>query len=123
MELDIQQTTTTELDTKVPDFSVASQILDSPINQEETLWNDGEWTKKLGYWKTIPEFNRPITALAIWTAGKGYTAKPFQQVILDHIIGWGEDTFTSVMINMLKVKKFAGDAYAEAVRDEKTKIL
>ena len=120
---DIQQTDKIELNTKVDDFSVNAQTLDSAANQKETEWFDPDWTKKVGYWKTIPEFNGPITALSIWTAGKGYTAKPFQKVLLDHIIGWGEDTFTSVMINLIKVKKFAGDSYAEIVRDEGTKIL
>ncbi len=123
MELDITQTSTVDLKSLVPDFSVQNQILDGPTDIKETFWMDEEWTKKVGYWKTIPEFNRPITALSVWTAGKGFTTQPNFQVILDKIIGWGEDSFTSIMQNLIKTKKFAGDSYAEIIRNKETATL
>ena len=124
MNLDIRQTTQTDMASKVADYSVPSAITDKPGVQEETTYDNANYSQQLGYFKTIPELNRAITALAIWTAGKGYTAEnKNQEAILDNITGWGEDTFTAILINMLRVKKFAGDAFAEIIRDEKTGTL
>ena len=107
MKLDITKTEQTDLDTTIQDFNVEAKTLDGETSTKETEYMNEEWTKQLGYWYSIPELNRAITALAFWTAGKGFTARPFQKVILDHIKGWGEDTFTSIIQNMIKIKKFS----------------
>lgn len=64
---------------------------------------------------TIPEYQRAVQTYATWILGKGSTSR--QQVKLDNIRGWGEDTFLSVMWNMLVIKKVNGDSFAEVVRD------
>ena len=38
----------------------------------------------------------------------------------EDIRGWGEDTFMSILWNMLVIKKIGGDAFAEIIRDEET---
>ena len=123
MKLDITQTSQTSMDTKVNDFSIDQENIEDASSQKETFYMNENWNTQLGYFKHIPELNRAITALAIWTAGKGYTTDTATEVMLDNIIGWGEDTFTSIMINMLKVKKFGRDAYAEIIRNEKSGTL
>ena len=73
MDTDIQATTTTQLDSGVPDVSVSAKIIDEAGPQPETYWTNPDWTKNLGYFKQIPEFKEPIRALARWTVGKGFS--------------------------------------------------
>lgn len=120
---DIRQTTTSELASNQSDFSVSSKQTDSPSDYGESYWDSPYWTKWLGYYTKIPELKQAINALATWTAGRGWTTDPRTQVILDHITGWGEDTFQSIMENMIIVKKINGDSFAEIIRDEKSGTL
>ena len=60
---------------------------------------------------------KAIDAFATWVIGKGYTADPETTVILDHITGWGEDTFKSILWNAIVTKKIGGDCFVEIMRD------
>lgn len=115
-EYDVYNTTTTTMDSDVKNFSVNSQALDEPNVSGETTYDSPYWNEYLGYYKTIPELKQAVDALARWTAGKGYKTNPITEVILEHITGWGEDTFQSIMTNMIIVKKINGDAFAEIIR-------
>ena len=123
VDTDVGQAVTTDMTSRVDDYSVDAAITDAAGNQLETVWTNDRWSQQLGYFKKIPELNRAITALAIWAAGKGYTTNTATEVLLENITGWGEDTFTSIMINLLKVKKIAGDAFAEIIRNPETRTL
>lgn len=121
MKLDIQQTTTTELDTKVDEFSVAAKKIDSPTQEGENYWYFEDWPEKLGYYSEIPEYQKAIHTYATWVLGKGFTTPSSRnQVILDNFTGWGEDSIHAILWNMLVVKKINGDSFAEIVRDEET---
>lgn len=120
-ELDIRETTTTGMDTAVSNYAVGSKIIDE-AGTNETYWDSPNWSKYLGYYKSIPELKKAVDALAYWTAGKGYKCDSRTQIILNIITGWGEDTFQSILQNMLVVKKINGDAFAEIIR-EKSDIL
>jgi len=118
MQTDITQTTNTDLDTTIDDFEVGAMHLDSPSGTKETKYVNSDFTKWLGYYKTT-SIKKPIDAYATWVLGKGFeTALPKDRVILDNITGWGEDTFLSIMWNMLVTKKFNGDSYAEIIRND-----
>lgn len=124
MENDIRQTTTTELNTKIDNYSVSSGSLDSPEDQKETYWDNQYFDDYLGYYQKIPELKKAIDTFATWVLGQGYNADSLTRVILDNIKGWGEDSFLAVLWNMLVVKKFNGDSYAEIIRsDNKNKTL
>ena len=129
-DTDIRSTTTSDLKTAMGEygggdayFSVASKQLDSSADQEETTYTWNKWPTWLGYYKTIPELKQAINALAVWTAGKGWTADNLTTIILKRLRGWEEDTFQSIMENMIIVKKINGDAFAEIVRNEKGTII
>ena len=122
-DLNVSQTTTTDMSSRVDDYSVAFESLDSPTDQDENYYNNSKWSEYLGYYKNIPELKKAIDALACWTTGKGWTANNRTQVILDKIIGWGEDSFDSILQNLIIVKKINGDAYAEIVRNEKGTLI
>lgn len=121
-EHDLNQTTTTQLDGSVKDFSVKYESIDES-NNKETFWENPDWAKYLGYYKSIPELKQAILSLAMWAAGKGYEADNPTKVRLSNIRGWGEDSFQSIMENMLIVKKVNGDSYAEIIRNEKGTLI
>lgn len=123
-QTDIASTTITDLDNRYDDYVVASTTTDAATGAKETEYINAKWFQQLGYYKKIPELQKAINALAIWAVGKGYTAESdATEVILDKITGWGEDTFESIMWNMLVTKKIGGDSFAEIIRNEKTGTL
>ena len=124
MDNDITQTTQTNMSSVVTDYEPDSKSIDEVSDQKEIRYTNTKFGEQLTAFKTYPQLNRSITALAVYTAGKGYTCESSRdEIILDHITGWGEDTFLSIIINMLKVKKFGEDAYAEIIRDEKGTLI
>lgn len=108
--------TTTNLSNTVPNFSVASQTPDNVYNKAQTFWDFPDASKQMGYYKKIPELKKAIDALAIWTVGKGFTANALDKVTVDYFVGYGEDTFVSILWNMIVQKKIFGDAFAEIVK-------
>ena len=126
MDSDIRNVTNTNVRGAVQDFAVDSQTIDSPQDQNETTWDFNNFPQWLGYYNTIPELKKAIQTYGTWVVGQGFDVdlqNTKQSVILDHINGWGEDSFTSILWNMLIMKKVNGDAFAEIVRDPKTKML
>jgi hypothetical protein len=107
----------------VEDVTVSSKNTDGASGLQETEWSNSNWSKYFGYYKTIPEVKTAIDMRAIWTLGKGYKADIETTVILDHISGWGMDTFNSILKNMIVTRRIAGDSFAEIIRDEKTGVL
>lgn len=123
MNYDITQTTTTDLTNTIADFSVEPKNTDTSQGYGEKYWDNKDFKKWYGYYAQIPEIKSIIDRYADWVLGRGYEVKnPRNKVVLDHITGWGEDTFLAILWNMLVVKKFNGDAYAEIVRDKKGMI-
>jgi len=120
-DLDIGQTTT--IDNTAQDFTVASETTDTAMGEKENTWEFPDFNEDLGYYEEIPEYRQSIKALANWTVGRGYETDSRTKVILDHVTGWGEDTFDSIMWNMMVTKKFVGDAMAQIIKDEKTGLL
>jgi hypothetical protein len=120
--LDFNRTTTTALNSAIQDFTITNQILDESGGDEYSYVNP-DWTQYLGYYKQIPELKQAVDSLAVWTAGKGYITDSRTKVILEHIQGWGEDTFDSILMALIVVKKINGDAFAEIIRDPDTDTI
>lgn len=118
-ETDINATTTTALKSGVPDFSLGGAAIDEAGDQPETYWYNSEWKDRLAYYNTIPDIKQAIDSLAKWSFGKGWETEREDTILktrLQKISGWGEDTFDSIMMNMLIVKKVNGDAFAEIIK-------
>jgi len=122
-DTDIGSTTTTNLDTNIEDFSVSTKQLDSVEDIKENTWDNPYWTQYNGYYRTIPELKKAVDALAIWTVGKGYQADASVETVINKLTGWGEDSFQSILENMIVVKKINGDAFAEIIRNSETGTL
>lgn len=117
--LDITNARTADL-SGVSNFEVSPQQTDGVGNQKETYYDNPNFTTYFGYYKSIPELKKAIDALAMWVLGKGYTTDKGTEIKLSYIDGWGEDTFKSILWNMLVIKKINGDAFAEIIRDPET---
>jgi len=122
MQLDIRNTDITT--STIKDYSVAAGKIDDPGAQDETYWDNLYFNEYLGYYQTIPELKKAIDTYATWVLGQGYTADSLTKVLLDNLKGWGEDSFLSILWNLIVTKKFNGDAFAEIIRaDNKTKTI
>ena len=121
MEQDLSNITQTSMKSSVTDYSVQSQTLDTA--QVEQTYNNPDWTKYLGYYKTIPELKSAIDSFVMWIIGRGYTADTRTTIRLDNINGWGEDSFQSILQNVLIQKFVNGDGFAEIIRNESGTLI
>ena len=120
---DIAQTTPSDMTNIVKDFAIASKSTDGVQDQDETTFQNTKWSQQFGYFNEVAELKSAIILKATWNVGKGFTADVETQVILDHITGWGKDTFEDILFNMEVTKRIGGDAYAEIIIDEDTGII
>ena len=119
-EFDIAKVTTP---TVITDYSIDSESPDSPADQKETTYSNPNFSRWYGNYKNVAKIKVAINAFATWVLGKGWTADAGVTAILENITGWGEDTFNSVMWNLIVTKKVNGDAYAEIIRNPETGTL
>lgn len=123
-ETDILKTTTSEMTGKVTDFIVNSMSLDSPGDQDNNYYDNPNFTKYHGYYRTIPEAKSNIDAIRTWSVGKGWESEDTRTtVILQSITGNGKQNFQQIIGNHLVVKKFNGDAYTQIIRNEKGTLI
>src|SRR3990167_2859446 len=122
VETNLTNSTTTSLKTAVKAFSVSSQSLDSPTNKEN-IYDNPDFKKNLGYYKTIPEFKKALDALTTWSCGKGWVADDETAVILEGMTGNGKQSFQQIMQSHLAMKKINGDAYLHIIRNEKGSLI
>lgn len=119
-ELNIDKTTTP---LTVQDFKV-DPLQTEGVNEAGETWIEyPEFTKWFGNYRKIAKIKMAINAYATWVVGQGWASDNASVPILEGITGWGEDTFLSILWNMLVVKKFNGDAFAEIIRNPDTGTL
>ena len=117
--LSISSATSSNMTDNVSDVEIYAQNTDVAGEQEETEYINSEWSDQLGIYKSIPEVKTAIDMRAIWTIGKGWKADdPKTRVLLNHIRGFGRDTFNSILKNMIVCARIGGDAFAEIILDE-----
>lgn len=108
----------------IEDYSVDAMNTDGPSENTETEWQNPEFTKYFGYYKQIPELKRAIDMKAMWTVGKGYiTPDTRTKVVLDRIHGWGNDTFNTILENMIIMMLVNGDSFAEVMKDNQGELV
>jgi len=117
-DLDIAQAQVTDMTNTIDNFEITPAVTDGVADQPETTWDNRNWSVYYGYYNQIPQFKTAINAFATWVLGKGYTADARTEAQLSRITGMGEDTFLSLLWNMLVTKKINGDAYAHIIRNE-----
>lgn len=118
---DITQTDNTDLKTGVPNFDIGVKRSDG-VSQSfgKNRWTNNDFGTHYAYYLKT-SLKKPIDAFATWVVGKGFV--PIDEetnTIIGTIRGWGEDTFQSILWNMLVTKKYHGDSFAEIIRDPNT---
>ena len=121
-QFDIRQTTTTS-GLNPTEFSVDAKQTDGVNSSGETYRYSTDFPKWYGYYSSIPELKKAIQTSATWVLGQGFNSDTRNQVILENIIGSGEDSFLSIMWNMLVIKKVNGDSFAEIIRNDKGTLI
>lgn len=121
--LDINRASSSNMENVVEDYEVAALNTDGIGNQDETEWVNSKWSTYWGYFNAHPELKNAILMKAIWNVGKGYTTDPETMVTLDHIQGWGKDTFQDILFNLEVIRRVGGDSFAEIIRADDGTIL
>ena len=123
MAFGISNATSSNMTDNVADVTVTALNTDGATGQNEYTWQNTNLSTYWGYFNTIPELKSALLMKATWDFGKGYTADARTKVILDHVTGWGKDTFLDILFNMDLISRLGGDAFAEIIRDKKTGTL
>ena len=123
MAYGIGSATSSNLTNNVTDVTVSNMSTDAAQGSEETTWQNTNWNQYWGYFNTIPELKSAMIMKAIWVVGKGYDCDIDTKVTLDHVSGWGKDTFKDILFNQYLIARLAGDSFAEIIRDEETDLL
>lgn len=100
-------------------FSTDTLSTDGPVAQKETYYDNDDWPKWFGYYKTIPELAAAIDIKATWTIGKGFKSNELTELALSRIRGWGKDTFNTILENCVRTYNIGGDSFAEIIRDRR----
>ena len=105
------------------DYSVQSETTDASQGTE-FRYNITDWNENLGYYKNIPELQVAIDAKANWTMGAGWESDvPEHEFRLAGVTGNGNDTFNTILSNMIRTYTIAGDSFAEIIRNEGDKLI
>lgn len=103
----------------VSDYEISWKNTDGGYGQKNKEWTNSYASKYYGFYYGVGEFRAAINAFATWVIGQGYEVADLRtKTLLENITGWGEDTFQSIIWNMIVVKKFNGDSYAEIIRND-----
>ena len=121
MSLKLENSSLSNMTDNVEDIIINSMNTDGASGEEETFYQNAEWSQQFGYFNKIPNLKSSLIQKVNWIVGGGYTCDTFTEVILDHISGWGKDTFLDIIYNQVLVSLIGGDSYAEIIRgtDEK----
>lgn len=124
-DLMLGNTTTTNFgNTAGYNYKVTPANTDGTGGMIELEWMNPKASKYYGFYKDIGEYRSALHGFATWVIGQGYDCSlKSQEQQLKEITGWGEDTFQSILWNMIVVKKLLGDAYAEVIRDNRGVLI
>ena len=118
-ETDISSAAPSDMKNIVTDFSVDPVSTDGAGTQNETTYQNTNWSQDYGYYLEIPEFKVAVDTKATWTVGAGFTSDETTELLLMGIKGNGKDSFNSILKNMIKCKTISQDSFAEIIRDKK----
>lgn len=102
------------------DYQTPIVNTDGVSSQKETRYYNTRWGERLGHYKNNAHLKNSIKIRGSWIFGKGYTCDTETGVILDHVTGWGKESFIQVLKNMDRTMCIGGDAYAHIITDKET---
>ena len=128
---DPSQIRTTDFDTETTSYGAGSEPWNKNLSgfnistiDTDTIEYICDWGKWHGAYRTIAEIRSTIDVWARWVISKKITFKnKEQEKQAMKITGGGKDTFRKILINIKKVSKIGGDAFAEIIRDRAGRLL
>ena len=123
MAYGLSNTTSSDLTNKIPFLTIDPVTPDLASGNGETTYQNTKWNTQYGTFLKCANLQSAINMQSTWTVGKGYTCDSETKVILQHISGFGKDTFLSIMHGQNSVAHLAGTSYAEIIRDPDTNTL
>lgn len=122
-QTDIAQAIASDLANAIDDTTIDTADTDGATGAHETTYQCTNWSQWYGYYTKIAPLKQAIDMTATWCLGGGWKADIRTTVILERMQGWGNDTFNSILKNMLITMRICGDAYCEIVRDDNGNLL
>lgn len=124
-DLMLGNTTTTDFqNVQGFNYQVPEKNTDGSLGRDENEWTNSEASKYYGFYYDVGEYRSAINSFSTWVIGQGYDCElKKDQVTLDKITGWGEDTTQSILWNMIVTKKFSGDSYSEKILNDKGTLI
>src|SRR3990167_2448546 len=123
VDLNIGAAISSDLTNVVKSVTVPSQEMDSPRDQDETEWTNTKASQYWGYFNQVSDLKSALIMKSIWVVGKGYLAESSDQIILNHMTGWGFDTWEDIIFSLDVSRRIYGDSYAEIIRADNGTIL
>jgi len=116
--LDLNNATTTDFSSNVPDFVMDSMTLDVDNSTGETITYFKDAPTNMGYYAKDPIIFSAANNLATWAFGRGWVAEDdTTKTEFEHVTGRGNDTFSSIMWNHEVIKLIVGDSFMEIVTE------
>lgn len=114
----ISSSTTTQLNSGVPNFTITGKATDyASSGENETYWYFTDAQQNLTYYKEDAALYSGLNTLADWVCGRGFVALSGRDnAIISMIKGNGKENFESIIRNCFIVKEAQGDSFAEIVR-------
>ena len=122
-EFDINLATPSHMVNTVVDYTVNGMNTDGATGQDEYSYQNAKWSQQWGYFNQVPDLKTAIILKAVWNVGKGFTCNPRNKIVTDLIKGWGKDSFSDILFNMVVTKLIGGDSFAEIIRDDSGLLL
>jgi len=122
-EQKISSTNMGERTNTLTDFKIGSTEPDGIQETQFTSYTNTNFTTQWDYYINTTDIQEVIDAKGRWVIGKGFKADETTTMLLDTIIGYGKDTFNTIIENMTVTAEIAEDAYAEIIRDEEENLI
>jgi len=103
------------------DTVITPLVTKGATGDKETIFENNDWTTYNGAFNENPHLKNSILLRATWTWGRGWTADPETEVILDHFNGWGKDTAMEIFENLDIQAMICGNGYGEIIWDDADK--
>src|SRR3990167_5105520 len=89
----------------------------------ESVTYQCDWDKWHGIYRKIPELRSTIDTECKWIINKKLIMDKNTEAITKRISGKGNESFRKILLNIKRVSKICGDAYAWAPRDKAGRLI
>jgi len=115
--------TTSDMTNVVQDIKIETKTTDGSTDKE-TRWQNTDWPEYYGWYLLVPEVKQSVDVSTVWICGKQWRSpNAWDRVTLHNIRGIGRESFQQILQNMVRVKKIAGDSFAEIIRGPDDRII